>query len=176
MRLASLTVRSTASRGRPSAQYAWFERKSWTASTSIRVGSSSSSMPSPRSRRMRRNPRRRLRRRRQDVRAVPVRPSEMTGRCAGATSPEGVLEPDHPLPLVGAGAVAILRLARAALPLRPPDPLQVVDLDHDEDRDRYEELRLVHPEKIARRASRLKGQPAHSSRGEGLRAERETTP
>ena len=66
------------------------------------------------------------------------------------------LEPDHPLPLVGAGAVAVLRLARAALPLRPPDPLQVVDLDHDQDRDHDEELRLIHPEKIARRAAQLK--------------------
>src|ERR671930_87537 len=39
----------------PSAQYAWLERKSWTASTSIRAGSSSSSMPWPRSRRTARN-------------------------------------------------------------------------------------------------------------------------
>src|SRR4051812_25353968 len=125
-------------------------------------------MPSPRSRRTRRKPRRRLRRRPQDVRAVPARPSEMTGRCAGAASPEGALEPDHPLPLVGAGAVAVLRLARAALPLRPPDPLQVVDLDHDEERDRDEELRLAHPMKIARSGARLKGQPAHSWRGAEL--------
>src|SRR5919201_3840904 len=108
-RLASRTLRSTVSRGRPSAQYAWLERKSWTASTSMRFGSSSSSNPSVSSRR--------------------------TG---------GSLEPDHPLPLVGAGAVAVLRLSRAALPLRPPDPLQVVDLHHDEDHDRDEKLRPAH--------------------------------
>src|SRR5207237_1969316 len=84
-------------------------------------------------------------------------------------APHGaILEPDHPLPLVAARAVAVLRLARAALPLRPPDPLQVVDLDHDEDRDRDEELRLAHLEKIALRAAAFKGQPAYSGARRGL--------
>src|SRR5205085_718374 len=88
--------------------------------------------------------------------------------------PRGGSEPDHPLPLVAARAVAVLRSARATLPLRPPDPLQVVDLDHDEDRDRDEDLRLRHGRvTIALRGESLKGRSAYSTRRRGLLLGRE---
>src|SRR6187399_873169 len=42
-----------------------------------------------------------------------------------------------------ARAVFVLRVAAAAHPVLPPDPLQVIDLEHDQAEDREEELRPV---------------------------------
>src|SRR2546423_9669392 len=93
--------------------------------------------------------------------------------CPSCRCTKRTLEEEHPLPLVAAGAVAILRAARATLPLRPPDPLQVVDLHDEENRDRDKDLRLAHlPLTIASWRGRLKGRSAYFARRRGLGAQR----
>src|SRR4051812_14211119 len=63
-----------------------------------------------------------------------------------ARAPEKRLRPllqEHE-PLGAAGAVLVLHAAPAAVPVRPPDPLEVVPLQHDQADAPNEDLRLAH--------------------------------
>ena len=79
-----------------------------------------------------------------------------------------VLEPLRRRP---AGAVLVLCAAAPAHPVLPPDPLEVVDLDHDQADDGEEDLRLIHRASLPepgpnRKFERVAAKPPAATRSE----------
>src|SRR5512132_3175827 len=67
-------------------------------------------------------------------------------------------------PLGAAAAVLVLAAALRALPVGPPDPLHVVDLEHDQRGAPEEDLRLAHAESLRLAHGGVNGPSGSSAR------------
>src|SRR5579871_4618416 len=77
------------------------------------------------------------------------------------------LEEHEPLPRRAARAVLVLRAAAAAVPVLPPDPLEMVHLEHEQREDPDEDLGLRHATTVAEGRATRNGPPGSSRRGGG---------
>src|SRR2546428_13800330 len=77
---------------------------------------------------------------------------------AGRLRIPGSLQEHDPAGGRAAAAVLVLRAALAAVPVLPPDPLEVVHLEHEEGDDPEENLRFRHdPTRIGTQMGRING-------------------